>query len=167
MLHLADSCHAGQHRYGNIHYRGRPYWTGLLWAAKLAKVNCRLGPGSEPFSGWRICPRRPFGQGTLVQASWSHLISIQIVSFYFRTLFLKVALHKTYNLLRRHPSVHLYIHKKWVVTGYYLACMTCCCEKQGWGWCKLLVKKGPNYSLKTLIYSCIYFVVVFNTKDSH
>ena len=112
------------------------------------------------------CLSRHLGKDNLAQASWSHLISAQIVSFYFRTLFLKAALHETYNLLHRHPPVHLYIHKKWVVTGYYLACITCCCEKQGWGKCKLLVKNGPNYSLETLIYSFIYFVVVFNTKDS-
>ena len=54
------------------------------------------------------CPSKHLGKDNLAQASWSHLISAQIVSFYFRTLFLKAALHETYNLLQRHPPVHLY-----------------------------------------------------------
>ena len=117
--------------------------------------------------GWCICPSRLLGKDNFVPASWSHLIPAQIVSFYFRALFLKAALGKTCNLLQKHPVVHLYIHKKWVVPGYFLACITCCCEKQRWRRCKLLVKNGPNYSLETLIYSFIYFVVVFSTEDSY
>lgn len=121
----------------HAHHCRRYYWIGLFYAANLTVVWALI---LSLFNGWFICPSRPFGKDTLVQASWSHLISAQIVSFYFRTLFLKVTSHETCNLLHWHPPVHLYIHKKWVITGYYLAYITCCCEKKGWGWCKLLVQ---------------------------